>query len=511
MLTLSIIVKNEERYLRDCLKSVEEVVDEIVLVDTGSTDKTIAIAKEFNTKVFNYKWNDDFSAARNFALEHSSGDWILYLDADERLQASSKNEILNLTKTNSKAAYYCKVKSIDEVNGRPSVMNYVRLFPNDKSVRFEGRVHEQIEASLIEKNYQIKDSTIVIDHLGYNLSNEELKQKAARNLILLKKEYEKNPSSYIAFQLGQTYGILNDKKNAEQYFLASFEDKNLKPEYLSVGNRYLGINAAEHGDLEKALEYIQKSLVADETQPLSLIVAAKIYFQLNKKDDAKYYCKQAYIMNEEFSSGKRSSYQTILLDEKTILDEGINIAAGLRDKELFEFFYNKLTGYNNQPAKGDSIIAANIFHKLFDDVYINEQEIEKFEVILSDEKQVSVVIGLLENYSHSKSKLLMLEMLSDAFPENTIVLNKYAKCLEQNGKFKKAEELLERSFSLNGSDPSLIFYLVSIYLKNNNIPKIPRLIEISTKMFENDPILMQKIDLLKNKLSGILVENQIKS
>ena len=80
MLTLSMIVKNEENYLGGCLESVKDIVDDIVIVDTGSTDKTIEIAEKYGAKIFHFEWVNDFSAARNFALAKSTGDWILYLD-----------------------------------------------------------------------------------------------------------------------------------------------------------------------------------------------------------------------------------------------------------------------------------------------------------------------------------------------------------------------------------------------------------------------------------------------
>jgi len=506
MLTLSMIVKNEERYLRDCLDSVEGVADEIVLVDTGSTDNTIEIAKEHKAKIFNYEWNDDFSSARNFALEQSSGDWILYMDADERLADSSKRDIKNLTMIKSKTAYYCTVKSIDEVNGRPSVMNYVRLFPNDKSIRFTGRIHEQIENSLIDQNYTLKDSSIVIEHLGYNLSNEQLKEKAARNLHLLKKEYEKNPSPYFAFQLGQTYGILNDKRNAETFFQISLNDKKLKPEYLSVANRYLSVNSAERGEWDNALEYIKKSLAADETQPVALIVAAKIYYRLNKIDEAKIYCKQAYRMNEEFSSGTRSSYQAILLDKKTILDECINISAGLNDKESFKYFYNEYRTYKNELHKNDNDLNAEFFNHLFDNISISEIDLSKYKESIKSEDQVNIIIGLLENYSHSKTKQSLFEILCDKFPSNIAALNKYARLLLKNNEFMKAEEILERLLSLNDPDPSIVFYLVSVYLNNDNNSKILPLIGSAEKRYESNLVLRQKVNLLRDKLSRFLVE-----
>ena len=93
-ITLSMIVKNEERYLRECLESVKDIVSEIVIVDTGSTDSTIKIAKDYGAKLYSFGWINDFSAARNFALSKSTGDWILYLDADERLSENSKNELI---------------------------------------------------------------------------------------------------------------------------------------------------------------------------------------------------------------------------------------------------------------------------------------------------------------------------------------------------------------------------------------------------------------------------------
>ena len=96
-LSLNMIVKNEETNLARALQSVKNVVDEIVIVDTGSTDKTKAIAKSFNAKVFNFEWTNNFSAARNYALEKSDGDWIIYLDADEELSTGSVNELLAFT------------------------------------------------------------------------------------------------------------------------------------------------------------------------------------------------------------------------------------------------------------------------------------------------------------------------------------------------------------------------------------------------------------------------------
>lgn len=95
-LSLSMIVKNEERFLPGCLESVKGLVDEIVIVDTGSTDGTKKIAESCRAKIIDFKWCDDFSAARNESLRHVTGDWVLYLDADERLDKSFHGTVRKL-------------------------------------------------------------------------------------------------------------------------------------------------------------------------------------------------------------------------------------------------------------------------------------------------------------------------------------------------------------------------------------------------------------------------------
>ncbi len=195
-ITLSMIVKNEERYLRDCLESVKDIVSEIVIVDTGSTDSTIKIAKNYGAKIFSFGWIKDFSAARNYALSKSTGDWILYLDADERLNENSKNELLRLTQNNKDLGINCIINNIDEQTNTPKLMKYIRLFRNSKNISFSGKAHEQIEPSLFANKYEIIDSTIEIIHLGYNVCEEELLIKADRNLELLLSDY-KTSSKFI--------------------------------------------------------------------------------------------------------------------------------------------------------------------------------------------------------------------------------------------------------------------------------------------------------------------------
>ena len=136
-LSVCLIVKNEERFLAQCLESIRDIAHQIVVVDTGSTDRTIEIAKEFKAEIHTFAWNDDFSAARNEALKHATGDWVLSLDADEELLPEHKRTILEEIKAADAMGY--RLPIIDK-GSEEEGCNYVpRLFRNAPGLCFAGR------------------------------------------------------------------------------------------------------------------------------------------------------------------------------------------------------------------------------------------------------------------------------------------------------------------------------------------------------------------------------------
>ena len=185
-LSLCMIVKDEENWLVRCLMSIMPVMDEIIVVDTGSTDRTRDIAKVFGAKVYDFEWNDDFSEARNFSLSKASGDWILVLDADEVLSPLDYKRLTRIVKsdTDHPAGYsivtrnYVKPPYItgwtcndghyaeeEDVTGwHPS--SKVRLFSNDSRIRFQNPVHEFVEDSLMKHGIEIRKCDIPIHHYG---------------------------------------------------------------------------------------------------------------------------------------------------------------------------------------------------------------------------------------------------------------------------------------------------------------------------------------------------------
>lgn len=500
MITLSMIVKNEEKYLADCLASVQDIVDEIVIVDTGSTDKTIEIAKEYGAKILNFKWVNDFSAARNYALDNSLGDWILYLDADERLSPDSKAELKRLTMGIKKEAYFCIVDNIDEIGHRAALMAYPRLFPNRKELRFEGAIHEQIEPALIRNRYLIKNANIKIIHLGYNLEKEGMDLKAKRNLEILTAEYRRTKSSYYAYQLGQTYGLLNKPDEAVIYFKECLKDSRLNKDFVSTAYRYIAVDSAKKKDFKKAIELINKSIEADVEQPLALLAASSIYALVNDFNKADSYCREAYFVNNKLMSQKKHSSQIPLSDDKSILYHGLSIAIQARDKNLYNYYSGLIN--NSKTIKGLNDLQ-NLFSDLLNNKKISVINLEKYARVI-DESNINVILSLLKDYQDMESKLILLKTIHPKFPENFTFLNSYGLMLSESKLQEESEIIFEKSYKLNPYEPSTIFYLISSYIQKNQKGKIIDIIKETEERFKKLPELLSQIELLKAKLSSYI-------
>lgn len=259
-ISLAMIVKNEEHHLRGCLSSSAPYVDEMIIVDTGSTDSTAAIAREFGATVVAAEWTGNFSEARNISLGHAGGEWILYLDADERLV--NGGNLHRLTSDRSAWAYSMLIQGkhhlatgiVDQVNAYP------RLFRRHPNIRFEGVVHEQIHPSLRRLGKKIVPSDVVIEHLGYGESYEKVQEKSRRNIRLLQEQLRKNPQDvYTRYQLGNTMVVMQEYGEAEEHLravLRSAADSSIAASACNL----LVETAVAHNNIDEAEHYCRQSL-----------------------------------------------------------------------------------------------------------------------------------------------------------------------------------------------------------------------------------------------------------
>jgi glycosyltransferase involved in cell wall biosynthesis len=195
--SLCMIVKDEERKITRCLSSVADLVDEIIVVDTGSTDQTKNLAAAIASRVYDFPWKDDFSEARNETLRHARGDWVFSLDADEYFDRdnheSLRGLLLEINEDNS--AYMMRIRSPwSSLAGSALMVNHVRLFRNDPRIHWEGRVHEQVLPSIDRLGSHVRLTKIHIEHDGYQ-NNYIIEQKRLRNLRLLQLEDGENPNN----------------------------------------------------------------------------------------------------------------------------------------------------------------------------------------------------------------------------------------------------------------------------------------------------------------------------
>jgi len=192
--SMVMIVKDEAENLKDCLTPVLDWVDEIIVVDTGSTDDTREIAESLGCTVLEFAWCDDFAAARNHGLAQATGDWIFWLDADDRIEPEAVAAFQRAIDNHQADAFMGRV--VSKCPGDlVTITSHMTLFRNHRGVQFEGAIHEDATISALRCGLRIVTTDIAIRHLGYEQTTEEAQQKAVRNRNILLNEVAKDPSN----------------------------------------------------------------------------------------------------------------------------------------------------------------------------------------------------------------------------------------------------------------------------------------------------------------------------
>ncbi|WP_064094025.1 glycosyltransferase [Rossellomorea aquimaris] len=301
-ISLCMIVKDEEESIERCLNSVKGVVDEIIIVDTGSTDKTVELCQNYQSNIVKYTWNGSFADARNFGIQKATGDWILWLDADEELDLSdqsflkerknfNKYDVINLRLIN----YYGKC--IDEDN--TTEIAHTRLFRN-KGIRFINNMHERLDLTNISKD-RIGFLPVKVYHYGYLDSTIQKKKKPERNMGMLMRQIEEGENIYWAH-----YFIALEYYNKKQYSEAlehvnlsilSFLENGVLPQSMVYKLKYSILIAM--GKFKEALLGIEKALKLYPDYVDLVYLKGVILYYLKKYEDAIQCFKDCIEMGEE--------------------------------------------------------------------------------------------------------------------------------------------------------------------------------------------------------------------
>lgn len=217
-ISVCIIAKNEENYIDECLRRLSAFDWEIIVVDTGSTDNTVNIARNYTPNVYHFNWINDFSAARNYSIAQASNDYILVVDCDEYLEKNNTTSelIQNLPKQIAASQVGVLHRLSPSAEGS-EVHEHIARFFNRNYIHYKGSIHEQL-VPLAKEEIEFIPIPLSFYHIGYSTIDIK-KKKAFRNITMLEKELlEKGADPYIYFQLGQSYFGLEDYKQALPYF-----------------------------------------------------------------------------------------------------------------------------------------------------------------------------------------------------------------------------------------------------------------------------------------------------
>jgi glycosyltransferase involved in cell wall biosynthesis len=330
-ITLCMIVKDEEKNIVRCLMSVKPVVDEMIVVDTGSTDRTKEIATALGAKVYDFPWNDDFSAARNFSLSNATGKWILVLDADEVISPRDYGVLRQLVQEKGKAFSIVTRNYVNNINKTTWTANMgdypdveeglgwmpsdkVRLFPNDRRIVFVNPVHEIVEPSIEKIGMKIRPCPVVVHHYG-KLDSDKTLSKGENYYLLGLKKLEENGDDVkalkeLAIQAGElkhfseaidlwqrTLKLYPNMVEAYVNMTSIYAQMGLYRESLAAGEKAIELNPDSKdavcnyalseiygGDVKKSVDVLEKLLKKERNFPQANIMLGVAYLCLGNSE-----------------------------------------------------------------------------------------------------------------------------------------------------------------------------------------------------------------------------------
>lgn len=503
LLSVAMIVKNEENNIRKSLEALKKldgkIEYEIIIIDTGSIDNTINIAKEYTDKVYEHMWNEHFAEMRNRSISYCGGKWILILDADEVLE--NADDLVAFLKDSKNEKYNAATiifKNMISDNENDYVIGTLgRLFKKRKEFYYEGRVHEQPKF-LPPLCY----TNISLLHYGYSRQDYKVMQyKYERNRDLLLKELKNGKDLvYTYFQLAQTYSMANKYNESSNYIKKSYnliKDRQDKNNYLYVYHFYAN-EELRKCNYEKVIELCEIALKYTMEHLDFYFMISKSYYAIKEYKKAGEYCQKYLKLREKIEDGYivkdisvvnySFSQKDAILSEKIVCD--FNQKKYIDIPNIFSQISSEIYKKQLVEVYLYSLIKKKEYNKIFE--YYNNEEISD-----SDIQLIINVLKKLEEldddiFKQIKTIDIRLEKYIETIYENKI--SDYDGEIEVNGYYDWKSEYINKLFSSNKIDLNIlncIFYEdMKLYIMsmNNDYKCIARLYDYSVKFFLNNNI-----------------------
>jgi glycosyltransferase involved in cell wall biosynthesis len=409
-LSVCMIVKNEASVLGRCLKSALPIADEIIVVDTGSIDSTIEVARDYSTLIIRAEWKNDFSLARNRSIQAASGEWILWLDADDVIDEVSLPVIMELKKEKPDKVFGFIVRN--EKPGKTGTeFIQARMFPNRPDIYFERRIHEQMMLSALRQGLKLVETKAIIEHHGY-ADPKAVQNKARRNIPLLLAEFQEcGPEPVMAIEIADSYSILGENAEAKEWYerVLSLPDSELVyPEIASQACMGLGNLCNRAHDYHEAIEFLQKALRLSPNR-VDALYSLAVSFELSNRLQEAINCLFAIIRTVPAPQKIGIDFREAAL--KSFLRLGRLLIDCKRNDEALALAGEALSALPHRPEiqnmAGRIYFRSNRFMEALH-AYEKSLEIEKVNI--------DSYIGLCQIYVHAGKKETAIQTMEAIMP-----------------------------------------------------------------------------------------------
>ncbi len=492
-----IIARDEEMNIGKCIESMRSVCDEVILVDTGSIDKTVEIAQSLGAKIYTFTWIDDFSAAKNYAIDKANGDWILFLDADEYLENVNRSFYEELiVSCKNFDAIICEIFNISDKNENNVFHSHIgiRLFGNKKNIRYKGRIHENLFNK--DKNINAINASkyFKIFHTGYIKEQMKAKNKFQRNLNLLFKELESKPNDpELYYYIADTYGVNADFDMQIKYAKRSIECGKIN---------MIGFEEEPHILLIRTMLNSKK-----DTDIIFPEIQSAIY-EFPESPIFRYYLSVIYLREKKYSLCEETILMSLQLNESYKCFSVNHMRIHMMD-------IYRVLGYINQ-IKLNNVNAVKYYTQALQLNNKQKDALQNLIWLLRDENAEDVILFLNKIYkiSFKEDLELLIEALAGSI--NPILLAYYEKKLfqltgEGNNavllsllKLKQYKKVYEYSYNIyietRRDDVQLLLFVSALFLDdsealNSIIDLVNSTMEKIIKYFSKQKVHLNQSDL----------------
>jgi glycosyltransferase involved in cell wall biosynthesis len=469
-ISVCLIVKDEERFLDNCLKSVKDIAGEIIIVDTGSKDRTVEIAKKYTDKIYFHPWKDNYSEARNHYLDYAKGDWIFQIDADEELVKEDIPILLNAVKNPSIDVIMLQIISHLGRGKSESRHSLERLFRNNGLIHYEGRIHERLIGFKRPRIYPLR-----LMHYGYDLNDEDLSEKKHdRRIRLLKMDIEEYPDNPLPYHyLSCCYLSRNLLYETIDVCLKAIElaERQNNKNSVFLWSRYnASIAYYKLKDFKNAESMALSAIALDKRHLDSHFILIPLYLDQSKWHEAIKYGNEYLFLTRQFKK-KPEEFGTIVCNSiskywKIFIWMGIAYYETENKKEAEQSF-RTAASHASDPFNALKTIGIYYYNKA-----LFPQAREYLKKALDINKEDAVVNELLtKNGKHGsiKEEMDCLEKVGEIGAKDNFDSTRLFSLYMENGQYTNALKLINcEDFSNSNLYPELI-KLGNIFIKKREM------------------------------------------